>query len=1107
MGIIQKINDVMDFKEQFVDKLNVVFGDWALFVYDRPYKIIVCSLLLSLPPAIGFVPPIAKWVDGADNLYSLPVSEARNDGIIHDHYFQDVISQANFIALTSEPPGQNLLTWDMLEWVRQVDDIARGNRADPTTGQIVALPANEMYYPEWFQDPSHEGLEPDKKWLRYDDMCAPDPVTGCKIQSVFEMGIDDMKLMLDEGSAPELWMFDGLVFNSLRKGFCPNFVFGDFEKKNCTRQVPTTLISQIFSPDRYTELADKPGYAESNIECIYSVKAMRFTYEIWDKPEFTARELAWEWNLYNVFQQNEYYGPLHIGAMAFRTRDDELSKSTAESDDVIFVVYTFILLVTYAAIINFNLDQYRSKALSSLCGSLSCLLGLYAGLGVPALWGTVFTPTALVCPFIVMGVGADDIFVVIGSYALAYGEDTPRDRCAVTLRGCGVSVVMTTVTNVIAFAIGTQTQYLSIKTFCIFTLFGLLFSLIYELTLFFAVVCIEAQKEEAQMACICGGGLSSDQDALDRKKRYNIFDSISTYQVVSVLVEEGVKDDSEFLMELKDPIVITEHRFQWMNKVHKWWIDFSKRGNYWHAPDVKKDDQLFSSANEALTDALPASGVALRGNARMIDREESYIKFMPRPLILDRFDLHPKLKADVYRMEPPHNVGKTWRTFFMKHYCHYLLKPWVKLLVLILFAGNLGVSFYGLTQLQQGLEMEDLSPDNSYLKQFDHMVNEYLSEVDLPVEMFYVGDDIPWHESRVIETLRRFVNVVNDDPGNFLLNDPLTRMADDAALKPSLMSNNKTEFNRALQRAISDPDSAYKQFELDFVWKGETMMTFRQQLLPMGTTGSQERAGWMLQLRAYEEEFRQLPITNTTYPLDPHFYNYLLVFYESDITIQKSVISSLTTASMALLVVTLMLIPDLSSGLVVIIIMFLIDVAVIGYMSFWDVPLNMISMVILVISIGFAVDYSAHLCYAFVNAVGPSRDVRVAEAMVLVGTPLFHGAMSNFLGIVMLGFSTSYILRIFFKMMTLVVLLGISHGLILLPVVLGTWGAMAQAVPVSSNTLHAVNDEPVIKVRRKIDPESLEVRETALNDEIQIEHRIEPIDLSPKDNTPIPLRR
>lgn len=110
----------------------------------------------------------------------------------------------------------------------------------------------------------------------------------------------------------------------------------------------------------------------------------------------------------------------------------------------------------------------------------------------------------------------------------------------------GVSVLMTTVTNVIAFAIGTQSAYLSIKNFCLFTLFALFFGLLYELTLFFAFLCLEARKEEAQQACLCG----LPKESTDNRQPFDINKVVSTYQVVSVLVAEAVKDRPPF-----DPIL------------------------------------------------------------------------------------------------------------------------------------------------------------------------------------------------------------------------------------------------------------------------------------------------------------------------------------------------------------------------------------------------------------------------------------------------------------------------------------------------------------------------------------------------------------------------
>lgn len=91
-----------------------------------------------------------------------------------------------------------------------------------------------------------------------------------------------------------------------------------------------------------------------------------------------------------------------------------------------------------------------------------------------------------------------------------------------------MSVVMTTVTNVIAFAIGIQSPYLSIKNFCIFTMFGLFFSLVFEMSLFFAVVCLEARKEEMKKSCICGLG---KVDPNITKRAFDIRHTVSTYQV------------------------------------------------------------------------------------------------------------------------------------------------------------------------------------------------------------------------------------------------------------------------------------------------------------------------------------------------------------------------------------------------------------------------------------------------------------------------------------------------------------------------------------------------------------------------------------------------
>lgn len=59
-----------------------------------------------------------------------------------------------------------------------------------------------------------------------------------------------------------------------------------------------------------------------------------------------------------------------------------------------------------------------------------------------------------------------------------------------------------------------------------------------------------------------------------------------------------------------------------------------------------------------------------------------------------------------------------------------------------------------------------------------------------------------------------------------------------------------------------------------------------------------------------------------------------------------------------------------------------------------------------------------------------------------MGIPIFHGAMSTQFAVTVLAFSDSYVLQTFYKMMTLVVCIGICYGAIILPVILTVFGPM-----------------------------------------------------------------
>ncbi len=121
---------------------------------------------------------------------------------------------------------------------------------------------------------------------------------------------------------------------------------------------------------------------------------------------------------------------------------------------------------------------------------------------------------------------------------------------------------------------------------------------------------------------------------------------------------------------------------------------------------------------------------------------------------------------------------------------------------------------------------------------------------------------------------------------------------------------------------------------------------------------------------------------------------------------------------------------------------------VIGYLSIWNVKLDPISMITMILSIGFSIEFSAHITYGFISN---TRDIdpfeRVVAAMEKLAWPVVHGAMSTILGVTVLAFINSYMVLVFFKTIFLVLVIGVLHALVFLPIVL------SQTVPLVERCL------------------------------------------------------
>ena len=154
-------------------------------------------------------------------------------------------------------------------------------------------------------------------------------------------------------------------------------------------------------------------------------------------------------------------------------------------------------------------------------------------------------------------------------------------------------------------------------------------------------------------------------------------------------------------------------------------------------------------------------------------------------------------------------------------------------------------------------------------------------------------------------------------------------------------------------------------------------------------------------------------------------------------------IKAVSIAVVAMIVISFIFIPNPWCSLLVGLAIVSIETGVVGYMALWDVNLDQISMINLIMCIGFSVDFSAHISYAYLTARVDSPDEKLRECLYSLGLPIVQGGLSTVVCIVTFLLAPSYIYVTFFKIVFLVVFFATIHGLLLIPVLLSLFDQRA----------------------------------------------------------------
>lgn len=132
-------------------------------------------------------------------------------------------------------------------------------------------------------------------------------------------------------------------------------------------------------------------------------------------------------------------------------------------------------------------------------------MAYFSGCGLSSLF-LFYSPVHTSLFFIILGLGVDDIFVIIAAYRKVSDsskETTLEENIARTMQKAGASITITSLTDIIAFLVGSFTILPSLRSFCIFGAMCILMTYIYVVTFFVAILTLDEKRvQKMKNGCV-----------------------------------------------------------------------------------------------------------------------------------------------------------------------------------------------------------------------------------------------------------------------------------------------------------------------------------------------------------------------------------------------------------------------------------------------------------------------------------------------------------------------------------------------------------------------------------------------------------------------------
>ena len=193
-------------------------------------------------------------------------------------------------------------------------------------------------------------------------------------------------------------------------------------------------------------------------------------------------------------QTNEDFGtPMSLEMKTFRSFDDELLRGI--KGDIPYVALAYIMMGCFCAATLYRKDPVSSQTLLGLGAVLTVALSLMTGYGMIMLCNVPFTYLLQVFPYVLIGIGLDDTYILMGAFSRTKQTDSMEQRVECMMEDVGVSITVSLLTTFLAFLLGAFSSLPALQFFAYYAAPAVMIDFLFQVTFFIALLALDVRRD------------------------------------------------------------------------------------------------------------------------------------------------------------------------------------------------------------------------------------------------------------------------------------------------------------------------------------------------------------------------------------------------------------------------------------------------------------------------------------------------------------------------------------------------------------------------------------------------------------------------------------